>query len=138
MSPVKSSQILRWESKDRTATRSSGVSRLSNRPPLLEHTQQPDRANGLQALLHHEDDQLATTSRLECADEVGRREGTAPGLLAADPVRGLDADLLAVNADVEIGRLQAEDRFPAVVDHPRVHHDAGHVHPLDTLRLLGG
>ena len=104
---------------------------------LLEYAQQPDQAFSLHAFLNDEDDQPATNPRLEYAGDLRRRDAAAPGHRPADPLSGLDAHLLAVDADVKVGRVKTDNGSPGVVDHPYVDDDARDVHALYPLWLLG-
>ena len=73
-SPVKSSQILRWESKDRTATRSFGVSPTSSRSLSWSIRSNPIRRS---------------RSRLFCTTKTISRGGTAGSALGM-PARSVD------------------------------------------------
>ena len=115
--------------------------------PIAVHqkAQKPERPAVHQALLHHDDDQLAAIRRIEETGDLARtevfpRRSAVIGVLArivSDPGRGFDADRLIVDPHLEIVGLEPPDRAAVVVDHPHVDDHAGDVDTLDNRLRLG-
>ena len=131
MSLVKSSQTLRRESNDRTATRSSGPSESRNRRVSISIRMRPTIRARVEVLLEEEDDQpgraaLGFAEARRCPDAAGAAGSGAVGALlrVPDPHRRFHPGRLAVDPDLEVAGVQVPDRLAARIDDPGVDQDS--------------